>query len=179
MGRLADRTTLITGAAGGIGAATARLFTGEGANVVVCDLDETACRDVAKDIGSAALAMPLDVTSEANWQSVIDRSVEHFGRVDVVMNCAGVFDGSTIEETTVETFDRLCAVNLKGVFLGCKYAIPVMEKQGGGVIDRQFVAQHTSGWPEFEAKIREIDWADIERVSGHRHEDIAEVGESV
>ncbi len=128
---------MITGAAGGIGAATARLFTGEGANVVVCDLDETACRDVvdeiAGDIGGAALVMPLDVTSEANWQSVIDRSVEHFGRVDVVMNCAGVFDGSTIEETTVETFDRLCAVNLKGVFLGCKYAILHMKHRDSGL----------------------------------------------
>jgi len=133
MGRMDNRTALITGATGGIGGATARLFADEGANVVICDLDEAACRTAADEIGQAALAFPLDVASEAGWQAAFDQAVKHFGRIDVVMNCAGVFDGSTVEETTTEIFDRLCEVNLKGVFLGCKHAILHMKHRDGGL----------------------------------------------
>lgn len=133
MGRLDDRTALITGATGGIGAATARLFAAEGANVVICDLVDGDCQNLADDIGDRSLAAAMDVAAERDWQEVFDLAVARFGRVDVVMNCAGLFDGSTIEETTTETFDRLCDVNLKGVFLGCKYAIRHMKHRDAGL----------------------------------------------
>lgn len=133
MGRLDDRTALITGATGGIGAATARLFAAEGANLVICDLVDGDCQNLADDIGDRALAAAMDVAAERDWQEVFDLAAARFGRVDVVMNCAGLFDGSTIEETTTETFDRLCDVNLKGVFLGCKYAIRHMKHRDAGL----------------------------------------------
>ena len=133
MGHLDDRTALITGATGGIGAATARLFAAEGANLVICDLVDGDCQNLADDIGDRALAAAMDVAAERDWQEVFDLAVARFGRVDVVMNCAGLFDGSTIEETTTETFDRLCDVNLKGVFLGCKYAIRHMKHRDAGL----------------------------------------------
>ncbi|MBT3534346.1 MAG: SDR family oxidoreductase [Rhodospirillaceae bacterium] len=126
-GRLSGRTALITGATGGIGAATARLFAAEGAGVVICDLSVADCQDLADDIGGSVLAAAMNVTSEQDWEETFARAINLFGRIDVVMNCAGLFDGSTIEETTLETFDRLCDVNLKGVFLGCKFAIQHMK----------------------------------------------------
>lgn len=127
MGRLDGATALITGAAGGIGAATAELFAREGANVVVADLDPGASEAVAARIGAAALACAMDVRSEADWVRAFDAAEARFGRVDVLMNNAGLFDGGALEDATVESFDRLVAVNLKGVFLGCREAMRRMK----------------------------------------------------
>ncbi len=129
MGRLENRTAVITGATGGIGAATARLFAREGAKIAICDLDDADCRQLATEIGGDAMGVAMNVAVEADWQATFDRVIGQFGRIDVVMNCAGLFDGSTIEDTTLETFERLCDVNLKGVFLGCKYAILHMKSR--------------------------------------------------
>jgi cyclopentanol dehydrogenase len=132
MARLTGKTTIITGAGSGIGFATAVLFAKEGANVVICDINEKSCVRTAKEIsanGGVAEAIAMDVTVERDWQSVFQKAVATFGLIDVVMNCAGVGDQSPIEETTVENFDRVCEVNLKGVFLGCKHAILHMKNR--------------------------------------------------
>ncbi|MAL80688.1 MAG: 3-beta hydroxysteroid dehydrogenase [Sneathiella sp.] len=133
MARLAGKTAIITGAGSGIGLATATLFAEEGANVVICDLNKEACGKAAKSITDAAgsaLAMPMDVTSEADWQTAFTKAADQYGRVDVLMNCAGVGDQTPIEDTTVEIYNKVCDVNLKGVFLGCKYAIRHMKHRG-------------------------------------------------
>ncbi|MCC3305242.1 SDR family NAD(P)-dependent oxidoreductase [Sneathiella sp. HT1-7] len=126
MGRLAGKTAIITGAGRGIGFSTAALFANEGANVVICDIQEESCECACKEIteeGGSALSQPMDVINEGDWKSVFAKSIEAFGQVDVVMNCAGIGDQSPIEDTSVDVFDKLCDVNLKGVFLGCKHAI--------------------------------------------------------
>jgi len=130
MGRLNDKTAIITGAGSGIGQATALLFAEEGANVVVCDLNEAACDKTVREItgkGGSALAAPMDVTREEDWQRVFEAAEKAFKRIDVLMNCAGVGDQTPIEDTTVEIYNKVCDVNLKGVFLGCKYAIRHMK----------------------------------------------------
>ncbi len=126
MGRLSGKTAIITGAGRGIGFSTAALFANEGANVVICDIREESCECAYGDIinaGGSALSQPMNVTEEGDWQGVFAKAVEKFGQVDVVMNCAGVGDQSSIEETTVDIFEKVCDVNLKGVFLGCKHSI--------------------------------------------------------
>ncbi len=136
MGRLTGSSAVITGAAGGIGSASAQLFASEGARVVICDVDAEGCGRVADEIiaaGGDALAAPMDVSDESAWQSTFEHAIGRFGRIDILMNCAGLFDGSSIEETTVEIFDRLCDINLKGVFLGCKYAIGHMKTRDAGL----------------------------------------------
>ncbi|SLN75753.1 SDR family NAD(P)-dependent oxidoreductase [Oceanibacterium hippocampi] len=131
-GRLADRTALITGAGSGIGAASARLFAAEGANVIACDIDGNACRETAAAIASAggsAIAHPFDVCDEDAWRDAFAAGAARFGRVDVLMNCAGLFDGEALEDATVAAFERVVAVNLKGVFLGCREAIRHMKSR--------------------------------------------------
>ena len=130
--RMSGNTALVTAAAGGIGAASAKLFASEGAQVVVCDIDFLGAKNVAKKIcdeGGKAIAVKLDVTDEAAWIECFDEALDRFDRIDTVMNNAGLIENLTIEETTVDIFDRLCSVNLKGVFLGCKIAIGHMKQR--------------------------------------------------
>lgn len=129
MGRLSGATALITGAGSGIGAASAILFAREGANVVVADIDAAASEAVAARIGAAALACPLDVRDEAAWGDAFDAAEARFGRVDVLMNNAGLSDGAPLEDATVESFERVVDVNLKGVFLGCREAVRRMKNR--------------------------------------------------
>jgi len=113
--RMSGNTALVTGAAGGIGAASAKLFASEGAQVVVCDIDFLGAKNVAKKIcdeGGKAIAVKLDVTDEAAWIECFDEALDRFDRIDTVMNNAGLIENLTIEETTVDIFDRLCSVNL-------------------------------------------------------------------
>lgn len=136
--RLAGKTALITGAGSGIGKFTAQLFAREGAGVAVVDLNGAAAEATAAEIrsaGGAAIAVPADVARAEDAERMIGAAVEAFGRLDILFNNAGLAQAFTpTEETTVETWDRIYAVNVRGVFLGCKYAIPVMKRQGRGVI---------------------------------------------
>jgi 3(or 17)beta-hydroxysteroid dehydrogenase len=135
--RLAGKVALISGGARGMGAAEARLFAREGAQVVVADVLEAEGKAVAAEVsaqgGQSAFAR-LDVTSEADWVQAIALAVDRFGKLNVLINNAGIGGSSRVEDTTAEAWDRVMDVNAKGVFLGTKAAIPAMRRAGGGSI---------------------------------------------
>jgi NAD(P)-dependent dehydrogenase (short-subunit alcohol dehydrogenase family) len=135
---LEGRVAVITGAASGIGLATARLFAQEGARLSLGDVDEKAGRRAAEEIaadGGQAEFVRTDVTSAADVQELIDGAVEHYGKLDIIFNNAGIALTKPIPDTSEEEFDRIVAINFKGVFLGCKYAIPhLLDNPDGGAI---------------------------------------------
>jgi meso-butanediol dehydrogenase/(S,S)-butanediol dehydrogenase/diacetyl reductase len=134
---LEGKRAAVTGAGQGIGAATARALATHGARVLVSDLRGDLAETVARAIcasGGEALAMPVDVTIADQCRAMVDRIVETWGGLDVLVNNAGVHAALSVPETSEEVWDRAMDVNVKGTFLCCKYAIPVMERQGGGVI---------------------------------------------
>ncbi len=130
--RLAGKTALITGAAGGLGAEIARRFREEGASVFVCDVNREDGEKTAGALGAFFLA--LDVTSEESWKAALSAVVERAGRLDILVNNAGINIRKNIEEMPVESLDAMLAVNVKGPFLGIKHSLPVMRAGGGGVI---------------------------------------------
>jgi NAD(P)-dependent dehydrogenase (short-subunit alcohol dehydrogenase family) len=135
--RLEDKVAIISGAASGMGAATARRFAREGAKVVVADVLEDEGRQVADGIraaGGEATFMRLDVTDEADWKQLVERTVAKYGRLDIAVNNAGI-SGSNVNDTMeTEAWYRLMAVNATGVFFGMKFEIPAMRQSGGGAI---------------------------------------------
>ena len=132
--RLEGKVALISGGARGMGAEEALLFAREGARVVIGDLLEEG-RDIAAEIGGGqAIFVRLDVTKESDWQRAVTMAEEVYKRLDILVNNAGVSAVGGIEDTTVEEWDRVMEVNAKGVFLGTKYAIPAMQRSGGGSI---------------------------------------------
>ena len=133
--RLEGKVALISGGARGMGAAEAKLFSREGAKVVIADVLEDAGRQTEAEInetGGDAIFVRLDVTSADDWDAAVARAVEQFGKLDVIVNNAGVASRVSIEETTVEEWDRVMDINAKGVFLGTKAAIAQMKAQGDG-----------------------------------------------
>jgi NAD(P)-dependent dehydrogenase (short-subunit alcohol dehydrogenase family) len=135
--RLNNKTALITGSARGIGAAIARRFSEEGATVFVADLDETEGKKTVSDIvkeGGKAFFVFLNVTSEESWGKALRVVIEHSGRLDVLINNAGINIREPIEEMKEESLDTMLAVNVKGPFMGIKHVIPLMRKNGGGCI---------------------------------------------
>ena len=135
--RVAGKVALISGGAGGIGAAAAKLLAKEGAAVVIADLLEDEGRATETSIaesGGRALFVNLDVTSEDSWNSAVQSTVSSFGKLDILVNNAGISHRAGVEQTTSEAWDNVMDVNVKGVFLGTKAAIPEMRKAGGGSI---------------------------------------------
>jgi cyclopentanol dehydrogenase len=135
--RLENKVALISGGARGMGAAEAILFASEGAKVVIGDVLEDEGRQTEAQInesGGECLFVRLDVTSESNWQYAITTTVARFGKLDILVNNAGIFPLGTVEDTSEELWDRVMAINAKGVFLGTKHTIPEMRKAGGGSI---------------------------------------------
>lgn len=135
MGRVQDKAALITGGAGGLGEVAAELLLREGAKVVITDIDEDNGRQTAKRLG--CVFMKQDVSSEADWQRVITATVGELGGLGILVNNAGIGGGSEPadpEHTTIESWTRITTVNMSGVFLGCKHAIPAMRDSGGGAI---------------------------------------------
>jgi NAD(P)-dependent dehydrogenase (short-subunit alcohol dehydrogenase family) len=132
--RLGGKVALISGGASGMGQSEAIIFAKEGAQVVVADVLEAEGRQVADGLGGAGRFVRLDVTSEAAWQEAMAATLSHFGKLDVLVNNAGI--SGTFDPDTLSTsaWDRLMDVNAKGVFLGMKHAIPLMKKAGGGAI---------------------------------------------
>ena len=135
--RLAGKVALITGAASGMGASMARIFAGEGAKVVVADMIEDEGKQVVDDIvkaNGAAIFHRLDVSSEREWRAAVDATLAEYGRLDILVNDAGI-SGSAVEDLfDTAAWDQLMAVNARGVFLGMKFAIPIMKAAGSGSI---------------------------------------------
>jgi 3-oxoacyl-[acyl-carrier protein] reductase len=143
MKRLQDRVTLITGGAAGIGQATAERFAEEGAIVAICDVNRTAGEAVAAALGNKALFHEVNIADRQAVQQWVDAVVEQFGRIDVLVNNAGLLrdgllvrvkDGELVKQMPEEDFDQVIAVNLKGVFNCAQAVAPVMIRQGSGVI---------------------------------------------
>lgn len=141
---LAGRVALVTGAASGIGAATARAFAEAGAAVALLDVDRAGGESLAREItgrGGRALFLEGDVSRSGDCRSAVDRTVEVLGGLDILFNCAGIIERGTVIETEERDWDRLMDVNVKSIFLLSKHAIPVMAGSGGGVI-----INVASGW---------------------------------
>src|SRR2546428_8140568 len=137
MGRLDGKVALISGGARGQGATEAQLLSREGAKVVLGDVLDEAGRQVEAAIwaaGGEATYVHLNVTSEADWRAAVDTAERRYGQLHVLVNNAGILIRKSIEETTEDDWDRIMAVNVKGVFLGTKYAIPAMRRAGSGSI---------------------------------------------
>ncbi len=132
--RLDGKVALITGAAGGIGAAAARSFAHEGARLLLSDADEDRARQLAEELGGGARAMRHDVTSESEWLAVAAAAVEAHGRIDVLVNGAGVFLAAPLGDTSLDDFRRVLDVNVTGVFLGMRTVAPTMSSQRSGSI---------------------------------------------
>jgi len=130
----AGKTVLITGGASGIGRECARHFLDRGARVAVADIDLQRGAEAATELGAGAVFFTLDVASESSWTALIASIRSSWGRLDVLVNAAGIALNADIEETTLEQFHRIHAVNVDGVFLGCKAVMPLMRAGGGGSI---------------------------------------------
>jgi len=135
--RLAGKVAVISGAARGMGAAEARLFAREGARVVIGDVLEAEGAAIEAEIsakGGEAVFVRLDVTRESDWAQAVASTVQRFGKLDVLVNNAGIGGVGRVDETATEAWDRVMEVNAKGVFLGTRAAIPAMRGAGGGSI---------------------------------------------
>ncbi len=134
---LEDKVAIVTGAASGIGKATAVLFGREGAKVMCADLNADGAEATASqiaDTGGEAASLKADVSQEDDVKQMIGETVERWGRLDVLYNNAGVGVGNPVTQVSIEEWDRIIDINLRGVFLGTKHAIPEMLKSGGGSI---------------------------------------------
>jgi len=135
--RLENKVALISGGARGMGAVEAKLFASEGARIIIGDIREEEGRQVEAQInesGGNCFFTHLDVTSEANWLEAVAQAVGRYGKLDILINNAGIFPMEKVEETTEESWDMVMDVNAKGVFLGTKSVIPAMRAAGGGSI---------------------------------------------
>ncbi len=141
--RLKDKVCIVTGGAAGIGKATAQKFAQEGAKVVICDVNEEAGKAFAAELGGDASFYKVNVTDRQEVQTWIDAVVEKYGRIDVLVNNAGITrdgqfvkfkDGAVVSQMSEEAFDLVIDVNLKGVFNCTQAVVPTMMKQGGGVV---------------------------------------------
>jgi 3alpha(or 20beta)-hydroxysteroid dehydrogenase len=132
--RLEGKVALITGAGGGIGSAAARRFAAEGAALVLTDAGASSAAAIAAELGDCAQSAPLDVTSESAWAAVVDQTLAGHGRIDVLLNNAGIFLARSLTETSAEEFRRVLDVNLTGVFLGMRAVAAAMSEQKAGSI---------------------------------------------
>lgn len=131
--RLKDKVCIVTGGGSGIGRATARVFAREGAKVVVADRKPEAAAAVAREL-PGAIAVTVDVSKSGDVKRMVDDALKAFGRLDVIVNNAGYGTFGTVVDIAEQEWDDLMAVNVRGVYLCCKYAIPAMKKTGGGAI---------------------------------------------
>ncbi len=135
--RLEGKTAIVTGGASGIGEACCRLFVEHGAKVVIGDIDEAKGKALESELGDAAMFRRLDASSEPNWNEVVDDVMSKWGRLDIVVNNAGMSGAKgrpPVEDTIVENWDTVFAVNSTGVMLGTKTAVAAMRKGGGGSV---------------------------------------------
>ena len=149
MKRVEGKVCIVTGAASGVGREDALLLASEGAKVVLTDLNEEAGRQVAAEIGDNAIFVRQDIASEADWQNVIKVTLENFGRLDVLVNNAAILAMASIEDTSLELWQKVQRINSDGYFLGCKYAIAAMKDSGGGSIINMSSVAALGGLPLF------------------------------
>lgn len=154
MGRVDGKVVIITGAAAGLGRADAQYLAAEGASLVLTDIDDEAGNALCDELtgaGHKAIYLNQDVRDEQRWQDVVDATEAEFGRLDGLVNNAGVVVIAMPEDTTLEQFRFVNSVMSEGVFLGCKAALPLLRKSGGGsIVNMSSVASHL-GYPVFFA----------------------------
>ena len=153
MARLEGKVAVITGATGGIGNAAARLFADEGASVALVDIDEAKLQDVVREIGEDKASYTVaDVTQPDQSQAYVNAAVSRWGGIDILLANAGI-EGtlSPIPDYPIDVFDRVMAVNVRGVWLGIKYVVPVMRERGGGSIVITSSTAGIGGSPEMSA----------------------------
>ncbi len=154
MSRVSGKIVMITGAASGLGKADAWKLAEEGATVILTDINdegEALAREIQEATGQTTRFFHQDVSDEDRWQEIMDRIVDEFGGLDVLINNAGVAHITTPESTTLEEFRKTNAVMSEGVFLGCRAAIPAMKRRGGGsIINMASIASHL-GYPVYFA----------------------------
>jgi 3(or 17)beta-hydroxysteroid dehydrogenase len=151
MGRVEGKVALVTGGGSGLGKADCLLLAAEGAKVVVSDINFASAQAVAAEIGANAIAVEHDVTSEEGWVKTLAATEAAFGGLNILVNNAGIVVLADPEETTLEQYRRANAVMSEGVFLGCKYSMPLMARSGGGsIINMSSTASHL-GYPIFFA----------------------------
>ncbi len=157
-GRFQGKTALVTGGASGIGKATAERFLEEGARVAIIDLSEDSCKAASAELrekGLEAIFITGDVSKGDDVRRMVSEAADRLGRIDVLFNNAGILVEGTVEQVSEEAWDRIMAVNVKGVFLMCKEVVPLMLSQGGGAVvnnascsglvgDRNAIAYNTS-----------------------------------
>ncbi|MEI4771259.1 SDR family oxidoreductase [Psychrobacillus sp. FJAT-51614] len=137
MARLEEKVAIITGAGSGMGREEALLFASEGAKVVATDINEAAVQEVVaeiKEAGGEAIALAHNVTSEEDWGKVYEETIKTFGKLDVLVNNAGISQRPTMEELTIEQWDQIMNINVKSIFLGTKLGLPHFRANGGGSI---------------------------------------------
>lgn len=133
--RLKDKTAIVTGAGSGFGKGIAMRFAKEGARVGMIDINAEAAREVASQIGNSAFAMEADVSIDGDVSRMVQEALDRWGQLDILVNNAGTTHrNQPMTEVTEEEYERIFAVNVKSVYLGAKYVVPVMKKQGFGVI---------------------------------------------
>ena len=133
--RLKDKTAIVTGAGSGFGKGIAIRFAKEGARVGVVDINAEAAREVASQIGNSAFAMEADVSTDRDVSIMVQEALDRWGQLDILVNNAGTTHrNQPMTEVTEEEYERIFAVNVKSVYLGAKHVVPVMKKQGFGVI---------------------------------------------
>lgn len=152
MGRVEGKIAIISGGASGLGAASARMLAREGARVIIGDVDLANGRRIAEDIGAVASVYKLDVTLERDWDAIVADAAQRWGRLDVLVNSAGIVIMGSIEETTLDQFRKVMSVNLEGTFLGCKAAFRMMKQSGtGSIINLSSVAALIGTPPDIAA----------------------------
>ncbi len=154
MGKLEGKVALITGSGSGMGRATAKLFAQEGARVAVVDWVEPNARKVAadiKDAGGEAIAIKADVSKAADTERMVKETIARWGRLDIIYNNAGIGPVNLVHTMPEEEWDKVLNINLKGVFLGCKYALPELMKHGGVILSTASISgmEGTNGLPHY------------------------------